>query len=112
MAHGIRPKAHYMKYRAPWAVSPEPRKNMYYPYFVTYMLVGLAVSLLVFLWALRHGQFRDQERARYLPLHGEPETAPAERSLMGRIETYALVFLACAAFLAIVAVLGFALIRA
>ena len=85
---------------------------MYYPYFVTYMLIGFVITLVVFLWALRHGQFRDQDRARFLPLHGEPETAPAKKSMMGRIETYALVCLACAAFLAIVAVLGFALVRA
>ena len=84
---------------------------MYYPYFVTYMLIGFVISLVVFLWALRHGQFRDQDRARFLPLHGEPETAPAKKSVMGRIETYALVCLACSAFLAIVAVLVFALIR-
>ena len=85
---------------------------MYYPYFVTYMLIGFAISLAVFLWALRHGQFREQERARFLPLQGEPQTAPAKRTVMGRIETCALVVLACSAFLAIVAVLGFALIRA
>jgi cbb3-type cytochrome oxidase maturation protein len=85
---------------------------MYYPYFVTYMLIGLAISLVVFLWALHHGQFRDQERARFLPLQGEPETVPAKSSAMSRIETCALVFLACAAFLAVVAVLAFALLRA
>lgn len=85
---------------------------MYYPYFITYMLIGFAISLIVFLWALRHGQFGDQERARFLPLHGEPETAPAKKSVMSRIETFALGLLACSAFLAILAVLAFALIRA
>ena len=85
---------------------------MYYPYFITYMLIGFVISLVVFLWALRHGQFRDQERARFLPLHGEPETGPAKKSVMGRIETCALIILAGFIFLAMMTVLVFALIRA
>ncbi len=85
---------------------------MYYPYFIAYMLAGLVISLLVFLWALRHGQFRDQERARFLPLLGEPEATPPKRSVMHRVEAYTLVLFACAALLAIAAVLAFALLRA
>jgi cbb3-type cytochrome oxidase maturation protein len=84
---------------------------MYYPYFITYMLIGFVLSLLVFLWALNHGQFRDQDRARFLPLHGEPESKGVRKSAMRRIELYALLSLACLGLLAIVAVLAFALIR-
>ena len=46
---------------------------MYYPYFITYIVVGFAVTLAVFFWALKNGQFRDQQRARFLPLEDEPE---------------------------------------
>ena len=84
---------------------------MYYPYFITYMVAGFVISLLVFIWALRHGQFRDQDRARFLPLQGEPEAKPVKRSGMRRIEIYALGFLACAGLLATGAVLVFALLR-
>jgi cbb3-type cytochrome oxidase maturation protein len=84
---------------------------MYYPYFITYMLIGFVLSLLVFLWALNHGQFRDQDRARFLPLRGEPESKGVRKSAMSRIELYALLSLACLGLLAIVAVLAFALIR-
>ncbi|MBW1825699.1 MAG: cbb3-type cytochrome oxidase assembly protein CcoS, partial [Deltaproteobacteria bacterium] len=37
---------------------------MYFPYFITYMALGFAISLVVFFWALKNGQFKDQKRAR------------------------------------------------
>ncbi len=46
---------------------------MYYPYFISYMVAGLAISLVVFIWALNNGQFKDQQRARYLPLKDETD---------------------------------------
>ncbi len=46
---------------------------MYYPYFISYMVAGLVISLVVFIWALIKGQFKDQQRARYLPLRDEME---------------------------------------
>lgn len=84
---------------------------MYYPYFIAYMVAGFVISLIVFLWALRHGQFRDQERARFLPLLGEREARPLRKSALRRVEMYALLFLAGSILLAIVGVLGFACIR-
>jgi cbb3-type cytochrome oxidase maturation protein len=82
---------------------------MYYPYFMTYMAVGLGISLVVFFWALNNGQFRDQQRARYLPLHDVPDEQRAKVSRFGRYETYALFFLAAAGIAASAAVLIFAL---
>ena len=67
---------------------------MYFPYFVAYIAIGLSISLLVFFWALRTGQFRDQQRARFLPLRGEPEQGTVKRSRFGRWELYGLFFLA------------------
>ena len=83
---------------------------MYFPYFITYIIVGLAVSLPVFFWALKHGQFRDQQRARYLPLEEETGSAPARASALSRIEVYALFLLALAGLSASAAVLIFALL--
>jgi cbb3-type cytochrome oxidase maturation protein len=85
---------------------------MYYPYFIAYMTIGFGISLLVFCWALRRGQFRDQERARFLPLHREEERGAVKRSRASKVETVALIFLACAGLSASAAVLIFALLRA
>jgi cbb3-type cytochrome oxidase maturation protein len=79
---------------------------MYYPYFLTYMVSGFAISLLVLFWALRNGQFKDQQRARFLPLEDEPETGPVRLSRMGRWHALILVALAFSGLVAsVVAVL-------
>jgi cbb3-type cytochrome oxidase maturation protein len=41
---------------------------IYYAGWLFLVGVSLTVSLVAFIWALRAGQFSDQERARYLPL--------------------------------------------
>ena len=46
---------------------------MIYLYFVLYMITGFIICLCFFFWALKNGQFRDQQRARFLPLLGEQE---------------------------------------
>jgi cbb3-type cytochrome oxidase maturation protein len=85
---------------------------MYYPYFITYMLIGLVISFFVFFWALNNGQFKDQKRARFLPLQGEQEYKPRHVSRVSRIELYALALLATTGLMACAAVLVFALFRA
>jgi cbb3-type cytochrome oxidase maturation protein len=84
---------------------------MYYPYFIAYMTIGFTISLLVFFWALRRGQFKDQDRARFLPLSREEERAAVKRSRASRIEVAALIFLACAGLSASAAVVVLALLR-
>jgi len=66
---------------------------MYYPYFITYISIGLGLSLVVFFWALSSGQFQDQQRARFLPLRGE-DLPQVRQSRFGRYEIYALLILA------------------
>ncbi|MBW2239302.1 MAG: cbb3-type cytochrome oxidase assembly protein CcoS [Deltaproteobacteria bacterium] len=85
---------------------------MYFPYFITYMALGFAISLAVFFWALKNGQFKDQKRARFLPLEDEHEPSSAEISTFHRYETYVLVLLALAGLAASGAVLIFALLNA
>jgi hypothetical protein len=82
---------------------------MYFPYFVAYMTIGFGASLAVFFWALNRGQFRDQRRARFLPLEGAPTAAPAKLSRKGLIETWGLFALACCGLAGSVAVIIFAL---
>ncbi|MGD8366169.1 MAG: cbb3-type cytochrome oxidase assembly protein CcoS [Desulfobacterales bacterium] len=84
---------------------------MYFPYFITYIVVGLVITLVVFFWALRNGQFRDQQRARFLPLQGEPDRGPARSSRISRIEIYGLFLLALGGLAASAAVLIFAIIH-
>jgi nitrogen fixation-related uncharacterized protein len=45
--------------------------NAYYLLWAALIAASLSVSLGGFLWAHRHGQFKDQDRARFLPLRGE-----------------------------------------
>ena len=84
---------------------------MYFPYFIAYIAIGLVISLPVFFWALKSGQFQDQQRARFLPLrdnddHGDE--APVQTGRFGRLEVLALFFLASAGLAASAAALVFA----
>jgi len=83
---------------------------MYYPYFIAYMLVGFGISLLVFFWALGSGQFKDQERARFLPLEQGEDARTVKISRTGRYEAYALGLLVALGLLATGAVLLFAIL--
>ncbi len=81
---------------------------MYFPYFIAYIVIGFSISLLVFFWAVKSGQFQDQQRARFLPLRDEPDVGPVKISRFSRWEIYGLFFLAAAGLTATAAVLLFA----
>jgi len=85
---------------------------MYYPYFISYMLAGLAIALVVFAWAMKHNQFRDQQRARFLPLFDVPQQKHTPASPTNRIEAVALWGLICLGVCVSLAVVVFALLRA
>jgi cbb3-type cytochrome oxidase maturation protein len=84
---------------------------MYYPYFLAYMLSGFVISLVVLFWALRNGQFKDQQRARFLPLEEGLEREPVKVSKIGKIEAYALIVLASLGLFGTAATLIFTLIK-
>ena len=48
---------------------------MYFPYFISYIALGFLITIPVFLWALKSGQFKDQQRARFLPLEDDGDRA-------------------------------------
>ena len=79
---------------------------MYFPYLIAYMLAGFVISLVTLLWALNAGQFKEQQRARYLPLQGEAETAPARPSRFYRIKITILFALACSGLVSTAVVTG------
>jgi cbb3-type cytochrome oxidase maturation protein len=84
---------------------------MYYPYFLTYMISGFVISLVVLLWALKEGQFKDQQRARFLPLKERLDSEPVKVSRIGRIQAYALIILACLGLFGTAASLVFTLMK-
>jgi cbb3-type cytochrome oxidase maturation protein len=81
---------------------------MYFPYFIAYIAIGITIALLVFWWAVRNGQFGDQQRARFLPLRSDDDQEPAKVSRFSRWEIYGLIFLAIAGLSTTAAVLVFA----
>jgi nitrogen fixation-related uncharacterized protein len=85
---------------------------MYYPYFIAYMSAGFVISIMVFIWALNNGQFKDQQRARFIPLESDLQTEPVKASRFARIQTIALFSLVCICLSCSVAVITFALIKA
>ena len=84
---------------------------MYYPYFIAYMAAGFIISLVVFFWALNSGQFKDQQRARFLPLQNDLRPIPAKIPRFARIQTFALLGLVCLCLASAVAVVVFSLIK-
>ncbi len=83
---------------------------MYYPFFTVYIVVGLVIGLTVVSWAIRSGQFRDQQRARFLPLEREAEGETPPSTAASAYEIYALGFIAAAGLLTSGALLVFSLL--
>jgi len=84
---------------------------MYYPYFIAYMAAGFVISIVVLIWALNNGQFKDQQRARFIPLESDLNTEPVKASRFARIETIALFSLVCICLACSIAVITFALMK-
>ncbi len=81
---------------------------MYYPYFLAYMLTGVLIGIVVFLWALKNGQFSDQQRARFLALEEVRPEAAATSHKTG-FQLYFIFYLALAGVAASFALVGYAL---
>jgi hypothetical protein len=65
------------------------------------------ITLVVFIWALKKGQFKDQDRARFLPLEDEPDAEKVMVTTFNRFEAYGLIFLVIAGLALTVMVLFF-----
>ena len=76
------------------------------------MAAGFVISLAVFVWALNKGQFKDQQRARFLPLEDKPPSGPARLSRIGRWHTVILLAMACSGLVASVVAVVLSLIAA
>jgi cbb3-type cytochrome oxidase maturation protein len=75
---------------------------IYYAGWLFLVVISLSVSLVAFIWALRAGQFSDQERARYLPLGKDLLSEPIEcvSRAKHKAHTAALCLIAAVGFLA------------
>jgi cbb3-type cytochrome oxidase maturation protein len=75
------------------------------------MSAGFVISIVVFIWALNNGQFKDQQRARFIPLENDPNPNPVNASRFARIQTIALFALVCICLACSIAVIAFALMK-
>ncbi|MGA2400643.1 MAG: cbb3-type cytochrome oxidase assembly protein CcoS [Syntrophobacteraceae bacterium] len=80
---------------------------IYYAGWLFLVVISLGASLAAFIWALRAGQFSDQERARYLPLGKDLLAQPiiAVSRAKSRAHTLALCLIAATGFIAFAAAL-------
>ena len=85
---------------------------MYFPYYIAYMAAGFFISVIVFIWALNSGQFKDQQRARFIPLENDPNPNRVKASRFARIQTIALFSLVCICLSCSLAVITFSLLMA
>ncbi len=83
----------------------------YYLPWVLLIVASLWVSLAAFFWALKHGQFSDQERARYLPLRSEESPPAIARPSQATREVYALLGVLCMGGCALLILLVIVLLR-
>ena len=63
---------------------------MYYSFFIIYLVVGFTITLTIFFWAVKNGQFKDQERARFLPLQEEEKRPAVSVSRFNRYQGFAI----------------------
>ena len=52
--------------------------------------ISLCVSLIAFIWAVKSGQFAEQQRLRYLPLRDQAAVPPPGKAARLPTEVYAL----------------------
>jgi len=82
---------------------------MYYPFFLTYILTGVIIGLVVFVWALKNGQFSDQQRARFLALEDDSPVA-VKKAGKSKYELYFIFFLIVAGIAGSFVLIAYALL--
>ena len=82
---------------------------MYYPFFLTYILTGLIIAIIVFAWAIKNDQFSEQQRARYLALEKKNRGAGLS-SKKNKLEMVAIITVVMAGILSSFAAVGYAII--
>jgi len=85
---------------------------MYYSFFILYLIIGFSISLGFLFWAIKNGQFKDQQRAKFLPLLDVEDASPptASVSRTSRYQIYLLYGLMAFVMMMSVSVLIYAFI--
>ncbi len=85
---------------------------MYFSLFLVYVIVSSVFTLWLFLWAVRRGQFKDQQRARYLPLvKEERHDGPIRTAHFSGYRAVGVLGLILATLLAVAVVMFYALVH-
>ena len=63
---------------------------MYYSFFILYLIIGFSITLGFLFWAIKNGQFKDQQRAKFLPLVDVDDTGVVTASRNNRYQSYLL----------------------
>jgi cbb3-type cytochrome oxidase maturation protein len=86
--------------------------NAYYLFWAILILASLWASLGGFLWAHRHGQFKDQERARFMALRDEADAPASVKAEDARHEAIVMIGILAVGISGILVVLVMVLLRA
>ena len=70
-----------------------------YLFFIIFIFSGLFFGIIVFLWALKSGQFKEQNRARYLAIEDDQEQTEVVVSRSTQLQSYVLIGLIVAGIL-------------
>jgi cbb3-type cytochrome oxidase maturation protein len=62
-----------------------------YLLFIIFIFSGLFFGIIVFLWALKSGQFKEQDRARYLAIEDDQEKPEDVVTRSTRLQSYVLI---------------------
>lgn len=76
---------------------------MYYLGWILLIVLGVGLGIWAFMWAMRSGQFSEQDRARFLPLRDEFQGTEAASAPGPRI---AICFLCFAGGLVLLSMVG------
>ena len=81
---------------------------MLYFFFILFLVSGFIFGIIVFVWALKNGQFKDQQRARYLALDDDEDLTERQVSGSGRFQAVAVLGLLIFGLMATAAVMVYA----
>ncbi len=72
---------------------------IYYLFWVDLLCISVLISIAVFFWMLKTGQFSEQNRARFLPLIGERFMPMASPPAKSKAQYYAMLAILLTGFL-------------